>query len=316
MKHAVFIDGQAGTTGLRLRSRLEGRDDVELIEINPEKHKDTAARSACMDAAEVVFLCLPDAAAREAVTLAHNPTTRIIDSSTAHRVDILWDYGFPELDRTLRERIRHSKRVAVPGCHATGFLSIVRPLTEGYVLSRDYPVTAHSVSGYSGGGKAMIAQYETGRTPGDALCSLRYYALSLHHKHLPEMQRMGLLEYAPLFTPSVGDFRCGMLVTVPLNNRLLRRKIGARGVHAFYEEYYKGEPFVRVMPFGGEGVLDDGRLGATACNGTNRLELFVFGDEENILVAARLDNLGKGASGAAVQNMNLMLGLDETTGLL
>lgn len=315
MKHTVYIDGQEGTTGLQLRQRLAGREELEIIEIDPLKRKDPSARAACLNAAEVAFLCLPDAAAREAVGLVENDHTVVIDSSTAHRTDPEWDYGFPELSARMRDNLRRSKRIAVPGCHATGFLSIIRPLTAENVIARDYPVCCHSVSGYSGGGKKMIAEYETGRTPGDELCSLRYYALGLRHKHLPEMQHVGLLASAPLFTPSVGDFKCGMLVTVPLYSRLLRRKTSAAGLHRFYEEFYRDEPFVRVMPFDGEGVLPDGRLGATACNGTNRLELFVFGNEEQILVAARLDNLGKGASGAAVQCMNLALGLEETAGL-
>lgn len=318
----VFIDGSEGTTGLELRARLASYGDaLELLAIDPERHRDPAARAELLNAADIVFLCLPDAAAREAAALITNPVVRVIDASTAHRVAPGWTYGFPELHGA-REAIRASRRVAVPGCHATGFIALVRPLVESGLLPADARLSCHSVSGYSGGGKKLIAAYEGPRRPGDSLRAPRYYGLSLTHKHLPEMRAVCGLAHAPLFTPAVGDFYRGMAVTVPLFAPQLAP--GARTAEAlreFYAEYYRGEPFVTAAPEGGGDLLDAGFLSPTACNGTNSLQIFVFSnhaaapDDRQIFLAARLDNLGKGASGAAAQCLNLLLGLPEDTGL-
>ncbi|MFT9077090.1 N-acetyl-gamma-glutamyl-phosphate reductase [Ethanoligenens sp.] len=315
MKYKVFIDGQHGTTGLELDSRLAAREDIEQIEIDPEKRKDPEARKACLNAADIVFLCLPDAAAKEAVALIENPDVRVIDASTAHRVSSGWIYGFPELEKIQREKIRNARRVAVPGCHATGFNAAVYPLRAGGIIAGEYPLVAQSVSGYSGAGKAMIVQYEDTRKTDPALKSPRLYALGLHHKHLPEMQAVNRLEKPPLFTPMVGPFRQGMLVLLPLRRELLKKDLDAAALRDYYAAYYHEEPFIHVMPFDDQSSFDGCYLGADGANGTNRLDLFVFGHDEEILVVSRLDNLGKGASGAAVQCMNLMLGLDETAGL-
>jgi N-acetyl-gamma-glutamyl-phosphate reductase len=311
--HKVFIDGQEGTTGLRIRERLAGRSDIELVEIDPARRKDTAERTRLLNAADLVILCLPDDAAREAVALITNPATRVIDASTAHRTGTGWVYGLPELSPEQRARIRSATRVTNPGCHATGFIVALYPLIAKGVVARDYPVVAYSLTGYSGGGKKLIAASEAHRQEDAYAC--RPYALTLKHKHLPEMHAVTGLAHAPIFMPVVVDLYAGMIVTVPLTARLLSKKCAPADVHALLAEYYRGEPFVRVMPFASDANLDGGFLSPSACNDTNRLDLFVFGNEEQILVSARLDNLGKGASGAAVQNMNLMLGIDEARGL-
>lgn len=315
MTYKVFVDGQHGTTGLELGNRLASRTDIEQIQIDPEKRRDPETRKACLNAADIVFLCLPDTAAKEAVALVENPHVRVIDASTAHRTAPGWVYGFPELNPAQRDKIRTAPRVAVPGCHATGFNAAVHPLRETGILSADYPLTAQSISGYSGAGKAMIEQYEHTRKDDAALKSPRLYALSLHHKHLPEMQAVNTLEKPPLFTPMVGPYRQGMLVLLPLRRELLSKNLDAAAVRELYAAYYQGEPFIHVMPFDNQSGFDGGYFGADGANGTNRLDLFVFGHDEEILVVSRLDNLGKGASGAAVQCMNLMLGIDETLGL-
>lgn len=315
MKKKVFVDGQHGTTGLELGARLAARDDLEMIRIEPGQHRDPAARKACLNAADIVFLCLPDDAAKEAVALVENPAVRVIDASTAHRVSPGWVYGFPELEREQRGKIRSAKRVAVPGCHATGFTAALHPLRAGGILGAEYPVTAQSISGYSGAGKTMIGQYENTRRDDPVLKSPRLYALGLHHKHLPEMQAYNRLEKPPLFTPMVGPYRQGMLVLLPLRRELLAKDLDGAALRDYYAAYYKGEPFIRVMPFDDQSQFDGGYLGADGANGTNRLDLFIYGHDEEVLVISRLDNLGKGASGAAVQCMNLMLGAEESTGL-
>lgn len=315
LKYKVFVDGEAGTTGLEIHSRLSSRNDIELLQISAEMHRDKDERQRLLNAADICFLCLPDDAARESVSLVTNPNTRIIDASTAHRTNPGWVYGWPEMSKEQRKKIAASKRVAVPGCHATGFNAAVYPLIAGGIMPTDYPISATSVSGYSGGGKKLIAQYEDTRRGDPEMQSPRYYALALHHKHLPEMMKVNSLQYEPVFTPLVANFYRGMLVTLPINRRLLSKNMDARAVWGYYSEYYKDERFIKVMPFGGEVCLDGGYLGAQGCNGTNRLEIFVFGHDDQILVMSRLDNLGKGASGAAVQCMNIMLGLDEGTGL-
>lgn len=318
MSWKVFIDGRHGTTGLKIDERLAGRDEIVLLSIPEAQRKDPAAKAEIINAADVVFLCLPDAASRESVGLlaAGNTRTRFLDASTAHRTHADWVYGLPELDPRQRDRIRQSRKVAIPGCHASGFILLVRPLVAAGWLAAEHAVTVHSVTGYSGGGKEMIASYEQPAELPESMRSPRFYALGLQHKHLPEMRAISGLAHAPLFTPIVGNFAQGMVVAVPLLARTLARATTPAEVQAFYADYYRGETFVKVMPADTAPVLDNGFLPATACNDTNRAEIFVFGHGEQILLAARFDNLGKGASGAAIQCMNLMLGLDEGRGLV
>jgi N-acetyl-gamma-glutamyl-phosphate reductase len=315
MKTKVFIDGSAGTTGLQIYERFAKRDDIEILRIDEEKRKDTSARRELINSSDVTFLCLPDAAAIEAVSLADNPNVRIIDASTAHRTDSAWDYGFPELSEEHRRNIAKSKRVANPGCYASGFISLVYPLVQAGVLPEDYPLTCHAVSGYSGGGNKMIAAIE-GADKTFEMASPRQYALAQKHKHLPEMQKVCGLKYPPMFNPIVDDYYCGMVVSVPLISRALAKKYTATDIHEILSAHYEGQRFVKVMELGGTETLPDGFLPANTLAGTNDLQIFVCGNDEQILLAARLDNLGKGASGAAVQNMNIMLGLDESTGLV
>lgn len=310
MKPVIYIDGKEGTTGLQIFERLGSREDIDLILIDEDKRKDAAERKKCINAADIVFLCLPDAAAREAVALCDNPDTRFIDASTAHRTHPDWDYGFPELSAAHREAIIRSGRVANPGCHASGFISSVYPLVKLGIVPADYPLTCSSLTGYSGGGKKLIAEYgDENRDPRHD--SHRIYGLTLRHKHLPEMTHVCGLTAAPVFVPILGDFYKGMASTVMLHNRLLPGKPTAQDIHASLAEYYAGQAMVSVAPFGGEEPV----IYADTLAGHDSLRLIVCGHEEQTIVTALFDNLGKGASGAAVQNMNLMLGFDETTGL-
>lgn len=256
---------------------------------------------------------MPDSAAKEAVALTENPSTKIIDASTAHRVDNNWAYGFPELSSKHREKIQNSKRVAVPGCYATGFISIVHPLVSGNILPKDYPVTCHALSGYSGGGKKLIAQYES--SEGHKFESPQLYALGLSHKHIPEMTVISGLKYQPIFSPIVCSYYKGMSVCIPLYRRLLPDNPSVEKIHEFISDYYGNEKFIKVMPLGMEKEFPNSFLGATRVNDTNNLEIYVTGNEDQIMLVAVLDNLGKGSSGAAIQNMNIMLGFDEDTGL-
>lgn len=313
MKHAVFVDGQEGTTGLRIHEYLAARGDVELLRIDPDRRKDPAERARLLNAAEVAFLCLPDTAAREAVLLLNNPNTCLIDASTAHRTDSDWVYGLPELASGQRDRLRRAKRIANPGCHATAFVMLLRPLVDAGLVPADLPVSATSITGYSGGGKKMIEQYEAG---GDArLSSPRPYALKLAHKHIPEMMLHTGLRQKPVFLPIVGDFYKGLAVTVPLHFSELPAGTDGSRLQAALEKHYAGEQFVRVMPLSDAGTLEEGYFDVQACNDTNRVDIFVFASDTQALLMARLDNLGKGASGAAVQCMNLHLGVDEAQGL-
>ncbi len=314
MKTQVFVDGQEGTTGLQIFERLAARDDLELIQIDPALRKDAAARAACLNAADIAFLCLPDGAAKESAELVTNPRTCIIDASTAHRVADGWVYGVPELGAAYRAAIRTGKRIANPGCHATAFALAVRPLVQRGLLPADFPLSCFSLTGYSGGGKKMIADYEASPRPA-ALQSPRPYALALMHKHLPEMRVHTGLERPPIFNPIVAAFYQGLAVTVPLPLHALPAGPTPQALHHALAETYTHERFVRVLPFGDEGVLDGGFFDVQAANGTNRCDLAVFGHAEQAVVMARLDNLGKGASGAAIQCMNLHLGLDEGLGL-
>lgn len=315
MKYKIFVDGQEGTTGLKINERLETRSDIEILKIDPDKRKDVKERSKLLNEADIAFLCLPDDAAKESVSLIENNKTKVIDASTAHRINPDWAYGFPELSREHREKIRNSSRVAVPGCYATGFIALVYPLIKKGMISDDYPVTCHAISGYSGGGKKLIEKYEN-PVNSKLLEDPKMYALGLTHKHIPEMRSISGLKYPPIFSPVVSGYFKGMNVALPLYPRLMAKPFTLKDIHSFFEEYYKEERFIKVMPFEAESNLDSGFLNATGCNGTNRLELYVFGNDSQIMLVSKLDNLGKGASGAAVQNMNIMLGLDEATGLV
>lgn len=304
----VFIDGREGTTGLQIYDRLMSRKDIRLLSIPEELRKDTEARKERIDRADIVFLCLPDAAAKEAVSLCQNPNTKIIDASTAHRTAEGWAYGFPELSCDFRSAVAKEKRIANPGCHASGFISLVYPLVKEGLVSPDYPFVAHSVTGYSGGGKKMIASYEAPERDKE-LDSPRQYGLTLSHKHLPEMTKVCALSHAPVFNPIVADYYCGMCVTVPLYAELMKVKLTPQKLSDFYRGFYAGAKFISV---------DDAPhsfLGANHLAGSNRMEIFIGGNAEQLLLCSRFDNLGKGASGAAVQNMNIALGFDEETGL-
>jgi N-acetyl-gamma-glutamyl-phosphate reductase len=314
MKPKIYVDGQEGTTGLRIHEHLGGGGDVEVLRIEGEKRKDAGERKRLINAADVVFLCLPDAASREAVALVDNGRTKVIDASTAFRTDPAWAYGLPELGAGQRAKIRVAKRIAVPGCHATAFVLGVAPLVAAGVVSREAVLTCFSLTGYSGGGKKMIAAHEAADAPAK-LKTPRPYALTLTHKHMPEMRAAAGLAHMPLFTPVVCKTYAGLAVETFLPPGVLAREARGAEVREVLAGHYAGERFVRVVPWEGEGNLDEGFLDITACNGTNRADVLVCGREERLVVIARLDNLGKGASGAAVQCMNLALGLEEGAGL-
>lgn len=314
MKPKIYIDGQAGTTGLQIYDRLGQRDDIELLIISDELHRDVEERKKFMNAADLVFLCLPDAAAIEAVSLVENPETKIIDASTAHRTNPAWDYGFPELSLEHRENIIGSKRVANPGCYASGFISIVYPLVKLGIIDKDVPLTSWGLSGYSGGGKKMIADYEgaargAGRDP--LLDAPRQYGLAQAHKHIPEMVAVCGLEKAPAFCPVVGDYACGMEVTVPLFASQLRGT-RADAADVYREAYPEGSGLIRFA----EAPDEAGFLSAGAFAGRDDMQVAVLGSDERPLLVARFDNLGKGASGAAIQNLNILVGEPETAGLV
>ncbi|MBX9574216.1 MAG: N-acetyl-gamma-glutamyl-phosphate reductase [Caulobacteraceae bacterium] len=308
MTHTIFIDGEAGTTGLEIRERLEARADLELILLG-DRRRDVEARREALNTADLVILCLPDEAAKEAVAMVENPEVRVIDASTAFRVDPMWAYGFPELSPERRERIMAAKRVSNPGCYPTGFLALIAPLVRAGIVPADHPVTVNAVSGYSGGGKAMIAEFEAGGDP------FRAYGLTLTHKHVPEMTKHAGLSRPLLFAPAVGNYRQGMLVEVPLHLDALPGSPSIEVVHGRLTEAYAGARFVEVASLEETEAMTG--LTPEGLNGTNRLRLHVFGDRNGgqARLVALLDNLGKGASGAAVQNLNLMLGLDEGAGL-
>ncbi len=312
-KKKIFIDGSEGTTGLRIFERFENRDDIELLEIPSESRKDPAVIKQFIHDSDITFLCLPDAAAREAAALAEDEDVVLIDTSTAHRTEAGWAYGYPELSAQHREAIRTGRRIAVPGCHATGLITLVYPLIASGILPADYPVSCFSLTGYSGGGKKMIAEYE-GKDRCDELFSPRQYGLSQTHKHLKEMKAITGLSREPLFSPIVADYYSGMLVSVPLYAELLNGTQTQKTVHAMFEKHYAGEKFIRVMPLGAEAESHN-FLGSNNCSGWDGLEIFVSGNDERILLSSRFDNLGKGASGAAIQCLNIVLGCDEAKGL-
>ncbi len=303
----VFIDGSAGTTGLRIAERLKGREDILLLTLPEEKRKDIAARKQALNEADIAFLCLPDDAAREAVSLIENENTTVIDASTAHRTLPDWAYGFPELSKAHEEKLLSSKRIAVPGCHASGFIALVYPLIEAGVLGKDALVTCHSITGYSGGGKKMIAEYE-GEDRSELLDAPRQYALTQRHKHLKEMQAITGLENAPVFCPIVADFYSGMTVTVPLFKSQL--SCGIEELKTLYEEKYRG-----VLVRYEEDFEQDGFVSGATLSRKDGMKITVAGNEERILLIATYDNLGKGASGAAIECMNMVLGAEKTKGL-
>lgn len=315
MSHKVFIDGDVGTTGLLIRQRLEKRAEIELIRLSEDKRKDVEARREALNAADAVILCLPDDAAREAVSLIDNPEVRVIDASTAHRSDPDWVYGFAEMSGDQRDLIRASKRISNPGCYATGFIALMKPLVEAGIVPPFWPTTCNAVSGYSGGGKAMIAEFEKTAANGGTDDAYRIYATGLNHKHLPEMTVFSGLESPPLFTPAVGRYAQGMIVEIPLQLWALPEEPELSRLFEVYDDFYAGETFVTVADF--ETTEGLKALQPEILNNTNELRIHVFGDEAGMQarLVAVLDNLGKGASGAAVQNLNIVLGLDETLGL-
>ncbi|MBP5355095.1 MAG: N-acetyl-gamma-glutamyl-phosphate reductase [Lachnospiraceae bacterium] len=312
MKTKIFIDGSEGTTGLRIFERFEGRDDVELLKIPTELRKDPATIEQYINASDITFLCLPDAAAVEAAAMAKDDVV-IIDTSTAHRTADGWAYGFPELSAEHRNAVRNSKRIAVPGCYASGFIGIGYPLVRMGILPEDYPVSIFAVSGYSGGGKKLIAAYEEeGRDK--KFDSARMYAWGQSHKHLKEMKKITGLAEEPLFCPMTTNYHSGMIVQVPLFVDRLAKQVTPEELRDLFADYYKGERFIRVLPYGAD-VEAGGALFSDACAGWDGMEILVTGNSERIVVATRFDNLGKGASGAAIQCMNIVLGCDEAKGL-
>ena len=312
MTFKVFVDGQEGTTGLQINEYLSQRSDITVLRIAPEDRKNQDARKRLINESDITFLCLPDEAAKESVALVDNPNTCIIDASTAHRINPAWTFGLPELDKQQRDKIRASKRIANPGCHASAFILAVRPLVQRGLLPADTQLAAHSITGYSGGGKKMIEHYQSP----ERIDAPRPYALGLTHKHLPEMCAYTGLTASPIFTPIVGPFYKGLAVTTYLHPNQFTRKVTPQQVRDELAAWYEDEDFIRVMPFDMEASCDAGFFNVEACNDSNRVDLFVFGNEERMLVVARLDNLGKGASGAAVQSMNVHLGVDEKSGLI
>ncbi|MBR4574493.1 MAG: N-acetyl-gamma-glutamyl-phosphate reductase [Lachnospiraceae bacterium] len=312
-KVRVFIDGAEGTTGLRINERFEKRDDIELLAIDPNLRKDPAERGRLINMSDYTFLCLPDDAAREAVSLCDDPDTVIIDASTAHRTDSSWAYGLPELSDEHFEKIRTSKRIAVPGCYASGFIMMAYPLVKARVLAADYPFTVPAVSGYSGAGKKAIALYE-GSGKSEDLFAPREYALPQKHKHLPEMKVIAGLAAEPVFMPLVDDYYCGMNVMLPIHTRLMAKKMGPEELRDLLADHYKGKQFIRVMEFGSE-ADKNGFLSANDLAGKDYAEIYVTGNDERIIVSALFDNLGKGASGAAIECLNISMGIDPATGL-
>jgi N-acetyl-gamma-glutamyl-phosphate reductase len=314
MKYKVFVDGQEGTTGLRINEYLANRSDIEVLRIAPERRKDTDERARLLNAADIAFLCLPDVAAKEVAALVTNPSTCVIDASTAHRVAPDWAFGLPELAPDQRDRIRAAKRISNPGCHSTAFILLLRPLVDAGLVSPTLPVSATSITGYSGGGKKMIEQYEAG---GDAkLDAPRPYGLTLAHKHVPEMSAHTGLKTPPIFMPIVGSFLKGLVVSVPLHLSQLKPGITANTLHKALVDRYAGERFIRVRPLRDAATLESGFFDVQANNDTNNVDIFVFANDSQALLMCCIDNLGKGASGAAVQSMNVHLGVEESLGLV
>lgn len=308
-KIKVFIDGQAGTTGLQLKCKLVNHPGVILLEIDEDKRKDTVERQKLMNDSDVVFLCLPDAAAIEAVKLVTNEKTVIIDASTAHRTADGWTYGFPELSDKHYNDIKNAKRIANPGCHATGFISIVYPLVSAGIMPSSYPVTAHSITGYSGGGNKMIADYEN-PDRAEEIGTPRQYGLGQTHKHLPEMKKITGLDSEPVFNPIVSDYYCGMAVSVSIYTKLLNKQMSADEMYEFFNEYYKNSEFITVHR-----APESGFLSPIGLEGTNKMKIFICGNNDRITITSVFDNLGKGASSAAIENMNISMGFNISTAL-
>ena len=315
MKVKVYIDGSEGTTGLRINERFANRDDIEILSIPSELRKDPEERRKYINASDITFLCLPDSAAIEAVSLIDkdNDHTIIIDASTAHRTNEDWAYGLPELGPEFREKIKNSHRIAVPGCYASGFMMMVYPLVKMGVIATDYPVFVTALSGYSGAGKKAIALYESDEKTED-LYAPREYALSQQHKHLKEMKIIAGLDREPLFTPVVDDYYSGMIVSLPMYTHLMKEKKTPEELHAMFTNYYEGQDFIKVMPFGSE-AEGNNFFAANAYSGRDDAQIYITGNDDRILVTARFDNLGKGASGAAIQCMNIVMGCPDDTGL-
>lgn len=309
----VFIDGKEGTTGLKIFQRFEQRKDIELLTLDEANRKDPSLRKAMINSSDICFLCLPDEVAKESVSLAQNQHVKIIDTSTAHRTADGWSYGFPELSIKHRESIKTSNRVAVPGCHASGFSSIVFPLTACGIVPKDYPIVCFSVTGYSGAGKATIAVYED-ENRNLEFNSPRQYALTQNHKHLREMKAISNLVSEPIFSPIIADYYSGMVVTVPFFTNLLPRKSTLNEIHTALSKHYENSRLIKVMPL--ETQNEIAMIGSNNLSGKDTMEIFVYGNDERVVVASRFDNLGKGASGAAIQCMNIMLQLEEDTGLI
>ncbi len=313
MKTKVFVDGSEGTTGLRIHERFKGREDIELLTIAPELRKDEAERKKLINSSDVTFLCLPDAAAKEAVAMVENHKVKIIDTSTAHRTNNDWAYGLPELSVEHKAKIQAGSRIAVPGCHATGFISLVYPLIKEGILPEDYPISSFSLTGYSGGGKKMIAEYQEEERQTE-YSAPREYGLGQQHKHLKEMKLITGLIREPLFSPIVADYYSGMLVSVPLYTDLLKKKQTPEQLQKLFADYYKEKLFIKVMPYGAE-AEKNGFLSSIDCTGWDGLNIYVTGNSDRVVLSAQFDNLGKGASGAAIQCLNLMLGCEEAAGL-
>lgn len=306
----IFIDGSQGTTGLKIFNRFENRSDIELLQIDESKRKNASERAKMINESDITFLCLPDAASIEAVSLVTNDKVKIIDTSTAHRTNPEWAYGFAELDKSFRDKIRTSNRIAVPGCYASGFNSIVYPLIASGVLPKDYPITCYAMSGYTGAGKNGIAQYENPEREIE-LDSPRQYALTQEHKHLKEMKAISGLERVPFFAPHICDYPCGMVVSIPIFTDMLTKKMTKADIQSLFAEHYAGEQFVKVRELGYSASM----IGANNFDGRDDMEIEINGNDDRILITSRFDNLGKGASGAAIQCLNIALGIDEATGL-
>jgi N-acetyl-gamma-glutamyl-phosphate reductase len=313
LKFKIFVDGKEGTTGLMINKRLKKRTDIEILNIDLEKRKDIKERKKLINESDITFLCLPDLAAIESFKLVENNNTKIIDASTAHRTNENWVYGLPELNKNQREKIKSSNKISNPGCHATGFITLIYPLLKQKIINNDYPISCTSITGYSGGGKKLISKFENKEF--NSINSPKHYALNLKHKHLAEMKKITALKNEPLFSPIIGNFYKGMVVSVPLYVDLFNKKISAKNLHEIFLEYYQNEYFININPFDSEENLEKGFLDAEKNNDTNNLDIFIYGHERQIILLARFDNLGKGASGAAVQNMNILMGVKENTSL-
>ena len=312
MKFKVFVDGQHGTTGLKIHEMLENRDEIELLTITEKDKKNINKRKELLNSADLVFLCLPDVASKESVNLIENENVKVIDASTAFRTHKDWVYGIPEITSKQRGKIKNSKRVCVPGCHASGLIVSMKPLVKNKIISKNHKLICHSITGYSGGGSSMISDYENGDF--EVIGGQRPYALGLNHKHLPEMKHVLKLNKAPIFTPSVGNFKQGMLVISYLVKKDLKKNISREDLIKLYKDYYNNELFIKIVENNDE-YLDNGFLNPMKCNNTNSLEISIYENQTDLVIISRLDNLGKGASGAAIQCMNIMLGLEEKKGL-